>query len=147
MHPFIPVLSPSFLYHPYIPSFKSKDFSFTCRQLGSGHNRDTGTCMSTVSFPKCNTKAKPLSGCNIKENVQLTRCEKVIHSSWRVTPGVWQLESVFSPNTHTGVPLTSGVQVTCRVDPLLEGMCPQVGTHWTPVYWEVYHRLFLFGMG
>ena len=26
MHPFIPVLSPSFLYHP---SFKSKDFSFT----------------------------------------------------------------------------------------------------------------------
>ena len=30
MHPFIPVLSPSFLYHPYIPSFKSKDFSFTC---------------------------------------------------------------------------------------------------------------------
>ena len=26
----IPVLSPSFLYHPYIPSFKSKDFSFTC---------------------------------------------------------------------------------------------------------------------
>ena len=26
MHPFIPVLSPSFLYHPYIPSFKSKDF-------------------------------------------------------------------------------------------------------------------------
>ena len=30
MLPFIPVLSPSFLYHPYIPSFKSKDFSFTC---------------------------------------------------------------------------------------------------------------------
>ena len=30
MHPFFPVLSPSFLYHPYIPSFKSKDFSFTC---------------------------------------------------------------------------------------------------------------------
>ena len=30
MHLFIPVLSPSFLYHPYIPSFKSKDFSFTC---------------------------------------------------------------------------------------------------------------------
>ena len=30
MHPFIPVLSPSFLYHRYIPSFKSKDFSFTC---------------------------------------------------------------------------------------------------------------------
>ena len=30
MHPFISVLSPSFLYHPYIPSFKSKDFSFTC---------------------------------------------------------------------------------------------------------------------
>ena len=30
MHQFIPVLSPSFLYHPYIPSFKSKDFSFTC---------------------------------------------------------------------------------------------------------------------
>ena len=30
MHPFIPALSPSFLYHPYIPSFKSKDFSFTC---------------------------------------------------------------------------------------------------------------------
>ena len=30
MHPFIPVLSPSFLYHPYIPSFKSKDFSFIC---------------------------------------------------------------------------------------------------------------------
>ena len=30
MHPFIPVLSPSFLYHPYIPSFKLKDFSFTC---------------------------------------------------------------------------------------------------------------------
>ena len=30
MHPFIPVLSPSFLYHPYIPSFKVKDFSFTC---------------------------------------------------------------------------------------------------------------------
>ena len=29
-HPSIPVLSPSFLYHPYIPSFKSKDFSFTC---------------------------------------------------------------------------------------------------------------------
>ena len=28
LHPFIPVLSPSFLYHPYIPSFKSKDFSF-----------------------------------------------------------------------------------------------------------------------
>ena len=28
MHPFIPVLSPSFLYHPYIPSFKSKDFSY-----------------------------------------------------------------------------------------------------------------------
>ena len=27
---FIPVLSPSFLYHPYIPSFISKDFSFTC---------------------------------------------------------------------------------------------------------------------
>ena len=27
MHPFIPVLSPS---HPYIPTFKSKDFSFTC---------------------------------------------------------------------------------------------------------------------
>ena len=26
---FHPVLSPSFLYHPYIPSFKSKDFSFT----------------------------------------------------------------------------------------------------------------------
>ena len=26
MHPFIPVLSPSFLYHPYIPSFKSIDF-------------------------------------------------------------------------------------------------------------------------
>ena len=24
------MLSPSFLYHPYIPSFKSKDFSFTC---------------------------------------------------------------------------------------------------------------------
>ena len=24
------VLFPSFLYHPYIPSFKSKDFSFTC---------------------------------------------------------------------------------------------------------------------
>ena len=30
IHPSIPVLSPSFLYHPYIPSFKSKDFSFTC---------------------------------------------------------------------------------------------------------------------
>ena len=30
LHPFIPVLSPSFLYHPYIPSFKSKDFSFSC---------------------------------------------------------------------------------------------------------------------
>ena len=30
MHPSILVLSPSFLYHPYIPSFKSKDFSFTC---------------------------------------------------------------------------------------------------------------------
>ena len=30
MHQFIPVLSPSFLYHPYIPSFKLKDFSFTC---------------------------------------------------------------------------------------------------------------------
>ena len=27
IHPSIPVLSPS---HPYIPSFKSKDFSFTC---------------------------------------------------------------------------------------------------------------------
>ena len=25
-----PVLSPSFLYHPYIPSFQLKDFSFTC---------------------------------------------------------------------------------------------------------------------
>ena len=23
-------LSPSFLYHPYIPSFKSKDYSFAC---------------------------------------------------------------------------------------------------------------------
>ena len=33
MHPFIPVLSPSFLYHPYIPSFKSKDFSFTCNNI------------------------------------------------------------------------------------------------------------------
>ena len=32
MHPFIPVLSPSFLYHPYIPSFKSKDFSFICSE-------------------------------------------------------------------------------------------------------------------
>ena len=30
IHPSIPVLSPSFLYHPYIPSFQSKDFSFTC---------------------------------------------------------------------------------------------------------------------
>ena len=30
IRPSIPVLSPSFLYHPYIPSFKSKDFSFTC---------------------------------------------------------------------------------------------------------------------
>ena len=30
MHPSILVLSPSFLYHPYVPSFKSKDFSFTC---------------------------------------------------------------------------------------------------------------------
>ena len=29
IRPSIPVLSPSFLYHPYIPSFKSKDFSFT----------------------------------------------------------------------------------------------------------------------
>ena len=29
IHPSIPVLSPSFLYHPYIPSFESKDFSFT----------------------------------------------------------------------------------------------------------------------
>ena len=29
-HSSIPVLSPYFLYHPYIPSFKSKDFSFTC---------------------------------------------------------------------------------------------------------------------
>ena len=28
MHPFIPVLSPPFLYHPYSPSFKSN--SFTC---------------------------------------------------------------------------------------------------------------------
>ena len=27
IHPSIPVLSPSFLYHPYI---QSKDFSFTC---------------------------------------------------------------------------------------------------------------------
>ena len=33
IHP-IPVLSPSFLYHPYIPSFKSKDFSFTCIMAG-----------------------------------------------------------------------------------------------------------------
>ena len=30
IQPSIPVLSPSFLYHPYIPSFQSKDFSFTC---------------------------------------------------------------------------------------------------------------------
>ena len=30
IHPSIPVVSPSFLYHPYIPSFQSKDFSFTC---------------------------------------------------------------------------------------------------------------------
>ena len=30
IHPSIPVLSPSFLYHPYISSFQSKDFSFTC---------------------------------------------------------------------------------------------------------------------
>ena len=30
IHPSVPVLSPSFLYHPYIPSFQSKDFSFTC---------------------------------------------------------------------------------------------------------------------
>ena len=30
IHPSIPVLSPSFLYHPYIPSLQSKDFSFTC---------------------------------------------------------------------------------------------------------------------
>ena len=30
IHPSIPVLSPSFLYHPYIPSLESKDFSFTC---------------------------------------------------------------------------------------------------------------------
>ena len=29
-HPSIPALSPSFLYHSYIPSIKSKDFSFTC---------------------------------------------------------------------------------------------------------------------
>ena len=30
IHPSIPVLSLSFLYHPYIPSFQSKYFSFTC---------------------------------------------------------------------------------------------------------------------
>ena len=34
IHPSIPVLSPSFLYHPYIPSFQSKDFSFTCITTG-----------------------------------------------------------------------------------------------------------------
>ena len=35
IHPSIPVLSPSFLYHPYIPSFQSKDFSFTCYIMDS----------------------------------------------------------------------------------------------------------------
>ena len=30
MHAFIPLLSPSFLYHPYIFPLKPKDFSFTC---------------------------------------------------------------------------------------------------------------------
>ena len=28
IHPSIPVLSPSFLYHPYIPFFQSKDFIY-----------------------------------------------------------------------------------------------------------------------
>ena len=49
MHPFIPVLSPSFLYHPYIPSFKSKDFSFTKSIL---HSR---MCVLLVGwFSNCN---------------------------------------------------------------------------------------------
>ena len=47
MHPFIPVLSPSFLYHPYIPSFKSKDFSFTCIYILYTENKH---CLSMVTL-------------------------------------------------------------------------------------------------
>ena len=45
IHPSIPVLSPSFLYHPYIPSFQSKDFSFTC--ILSTTVLSDSTCIST----------------------------------------------------------------------------------------------------
>ena len=43
MHPFIPVLSPSFLYHPYIPSFR---FFITC--ILSTTVLSDNTCFSKV---------------------------------------------------------------------------------------------------
>ena len=48
IRPSIPVLSPSFLYHPYIPSFKSKDFSFTCIIFSQGLTQDIVLVTSIV---------------------------------------------------------------------------------------------------
>ena len=54
-HPSIPVLSPSFLYHPYIPTFKSKDFSFTCI---------VGTYTDSYSAMLCVVSTYSLSFCS-----------------------------------------------------------------------------------
>ena len=58
IHPSIPVLSPSFLYHPYIPSLELKDFSFTCilstTVLSDIHVRKVaGIYVMIVSLSQC----------------------------------------------------------------------------------------------
>ena len=52
MHPSILVLSPSFLSHPYIPSFNSKDFSFTCI-LSTTVLSDTGISLLLFTHLLC----------------------------------------------------------------------------------------------
>ena len=58
MHPFIPVLSPSFLCHPYIPSFKLNDFSFTC-------NNKNPTCMVPSLSAEMNSSEVSTQSCFI----------------------------------------------------------------------------------
>ena len=49
IHPSIPVLSPSFLYHPYIPSFQSKDFSFTCNIIANHYLKNSYNLAIAIS--------------------------------------------------------------------------------------------------
>ena len=62
IHPSIPVLSPSFLCHPYIPPFKSKDFSFTCLSIQSARYQIDHNIYYTIIYIETETECTVIMG-------------------------------------------------------------------------------------